>query len=387
MEVCPVIEDFLYRKDVLDFLQELKTNDRYFDKKLEGIQNPNFYMSQEASLYLFYDALWKFSLIIPDHSYVTEYIEQVEKLYRKLDSFNQIREGIHKLLATTVSKYFKIENVEEKESREKILSHIYEKYIQEGYFIHGFHSHYIDAITKEGFIPEQYENYYDRFQKANSIFAKYNMIHMIPKNFQNKNVYFTDDFFMGCYFSLYAPSFFYQFFVNEDYFGKRIRKDCYLKDNYDYLLQHLKRLMSDSFFSEEDKKFILELVEDEWNLLHKEESKVSLLLVKRKELGTREIPIEDFLQDESDLFEVVDRMLSPKYTNISYGEKIEIEQLEILSFEKYTYQNQKEKVVEEPSIVEDLSNENGSVTILLALGSLLISLGVLLSIFFTIRGL
>ena len=145
--------------------------------------------------------------------------------------------------------------------------------------------------------------------------------------------------------------------------------------------------MSDSFFSEEDKKFILELVEDEWNLLHKEESKVSLLLVKRKELGTREIPIEDFLQDESDLFEVVDRMLSPKYTNISYGEKIEIEQLEILSFEKYTYQNQKEKVVEEPSIVEDLSNENGSVTILLALGSLLISLGVLLSIFFTIRGL
>ena len=113
MEVYPVIEEFFYRKDVSELIQEMKKNERYFDKKLEGIQNPNFYMSQEASLYLLYDALWKFGLLIPEHSYITEYVEQVEKLYRKLDSFNQIQEGIHKLLATMVAKYFKIENIEE----------------------------------------------------------------------------------------------------------------------------------------------------------------------------------------------------------------------------------------------------------------------------------
>ena len=390
-----MLDEYFSKSSVSKIIKEIRNNERYFKKKSDFSCDSFICIDNEAALYIFYDALYKYKVIIDDEFLFDDYIDQVEKLYRKLDNFESIKFGINKLICSSLISKFNIKDIKLSDSREMIIKHVYDKYIRNGYFIHGFHSSYVDDVKRNGFTPEVYDNCYTRFSRINNIFSKYNCPNVIGKNFNIKDVYFTDDLVMGCYYSIYAPLFYYKFLFNEEVFGKRIRKDDCLRSDYDTLIRHLKRFMNNNSFSDDDKKYILNCVEDEYNLLHRRENKISLLLVKRNLIYSKDIKEDNFLRDNSDIYEVVDRMLSSKYNNLEFNKFISKDNFNIIELDGFIdLEKENKKIKEEEEkfkkkekeVNDDFSNKYGSVSLFILLGSILISLGVIIMIINVLRG-
>jgi hypothetical protein len=391
-----VLEDLLKREDVISFIKDIKINERYNKKSSENFSS-NFYVSSEAALLIFYDALFKFKIIINDIYLFDEYITQLEKLYKKLDKFQDVEIGINKLICKMVSVKLSIKDINDVSSRKELITYIYNKYILEGYFIHGINSSYTKKIKENGFIPEIYDNYYNRFIEVNKIFAKYNVIKIIDKDFTNIKVYFTDDFVTGCYYSIYSPMYFYNFLYNTEYFGKSSRPDGYLIDDYNACIGNLKRFMSNNMFNEKDKKFILDLVSDQWRLLHRRNKKISLMLVKRKRINKEYISLYDYLNDKSDVYDVIDRLLNGKHNNVSYNDFLNSEDIEIIELDGMD-SKANDLVVEieedydvalykEEEIGTEFLNVYGKASVFILLGAIFISLGVIITIFMILRGM
>lgn len=390
-----MLDEYFIKNSVLKLIKEIKSNERYFKKKSDFSCDSFISIGNEAALYIFYDALYKYKVIIDDEFLFDDYLDQIEKLYRKLDSFESIKYGINKLICSTLISKFNIKDAKSQEAKKTIIKHVYDKYIREGYFIHGFNSTYVDTIKSNGFTPEVYENYYDGFNKINSIFEKYDCSNAINKDFKEKEVFFTDDLVMGCYYSAYAPLFYYKFLFNEEAFGNRIRKDDCLKSEYNEIIRHLKRFMNNNSFKEDDKKFILDIVENEYKLLHRSKEMISLLLVKRNIVFSKDAKEEDFLNDKNDIYEIVDRILNPKYNNLEYDKFISKDDFIILELDTYYDKEEEKKKLEkleekykkkEKEVNDDFNNRYGSVSLFLLLGALLISLGVIIMIINVLRG-
>lgn len=390
-----MLDEYFIKNSVIKLVKEIKKNERYFKKKSDLSCDSFISINNEAALYIFYDALYKYKIIIDDEFLFDDYIDQIEKLYRKLDNFESIKYGVNKLICSTLITKLKIKDTKSEEAKEMIIKHVYDKYIREGYFIHGFSSSYTDVIKKEGFTPEVYENYYERFKEIKNIFEKYNCSSIINKDFNEKEVYFTDDLVMGCFYSVYSPLFYYKFLFNEEAFGKRIRKDDCLATDIDEISRHLKRFMNNNSFKEEDKKYILSTVEDEYKLLHRNKEKICLLLVKRSLIFNKEVKEENFLKDKNDIYEIIDRMLNSKYNNLEYDKYISCDDLKILELDTYIDREEEKRKIEkeeekyrrkEKELNDDFLNKYGSVSLFLLLGALFISLGVIIMIINILRG-
>ena len=390
-----MLEDYLQRQDVIDFMKRLKTSECYYQKNSYDLHNHSLTVSNELALYIFYDALLKFKIIVDDVDFFSDYLEQMERLYRKFDSFEDIRFGIHKLIAKTTSSKYDLHEWRGEE-QEKLIEIIYDKYIQNGYYFHGFHSAYRPIIQQNGFVPEYYENYYKRFMKVNQIFEKYKIKNVIHKDFSDTKIAFTDNPLLGCYYSMYAPMFFTEFLTNSNLYGKKVQMDAYLKGDYDTAIQPLKKFMSNHSFREEDRKEVLDLVQDEWNFLHFSRKEICLLMIPRKQLREKEIPLENYMADDCDLFEIIDRILSSKCNSISTNDSIMKDDSEIVTLPDFYQEKIERKFVIEPEKEYDSSKENvmggllanayGHVSLLLLAGSLSISFGVILSILTILGG-
>ncbi len=192
---------------------------------------------------------------------------------------------------------------------------------------------------------------------------------------------------MGCYYSMCAPMFFFQFLTNKEILGKRIRVDAYLKDNYSLLISPLKRFMSNSLFKEKDRDYILGLVKDEWDVLQRGKKELCLLGIPRKSILTNEVPLVKYLGLKEDIFDVIDRILSSKYNNIDVSQMIPSDQIQMITFPHY-YERISDisKKVDKKKSKENIQDINGYVSILFLLGSLSISIGVILLIISDIGG-
>ncbi len=373
-----MFDEYLERKDVQFFIREIKTNDRYFNKNKRQFASHSFYLSNELALYIFYDALLKFKLIVQDYSYFSDYLEQLNRLYIKINSFDGLEYGISKLICKMVSLKLHIQDMEQEESKRIIIQTIYQNYIEEGYFIHGFNSSYAEYIKEYGFIPEIYNNYYIRFVELNKILKKYDL-QPITKDFLSNKIAFTDDVVLGCYYSSYAPMFFYKF-LNQTRFFKRVyQQDPYLIDSYYLVMRYLKRFMKIYGFSSSDKKFVLDLVQDQWNLTHQCKKKVSLLLVKRKRILIEEpVTLQKYLRDKKSIYEVVDRILCSKQKSLLYNEILEPGDFEILNLDYYYDSNEKKE--KERVYSFRFLNTYGKVSLILLCGTILITISLLLMI-------
>ena len=147
--------------------------------------------------------------------------------------------------------------------------------------------------------------------------------------------------------------------------------------------------MNNNMFREADKTFILNLVRDEWDLLQEEDRKLCLLVVPRCLVIEKEVPLSSYLRDDSDLYEVIDRMLSSKYSNLAVRKKIDADYLGVVSFPHY-YEKKKDLEEEKEKLMamdhKDFLNAYGNVSYLLLCGSLFISFGVILSVIAVLRG-
>ena len=389
-----MLDDLLKRQDVLHFIDVLKKSNMFHLRNQLTYSYHNISMSYELGLYLFYDALIKFHIVVHDESLLPDFLEQIQKLYRKLDTVEDIQMGIHKLICNELMTQLHMSDSSSIENRNKIIYVVYDRYIRNGYFFHGFSSCYYQTIRDNGFFPEEYENYYERFKRVNTIFHKYNLPMVISKDFLDKKVYFTDDIVMGCYYSMCSPMFFYQFLLNHRLLGKRVREDDYWYDRYEVFENALKRFMSNNLFSEKDRKFILDLFQDEWRLLHRRKRKICLLLIDRRSIPSASVLLEEFTESQGNVYDIVDRILSSKYNQLSYDKEILPKNIKILALEHFyekrivyhfdeeALENQKH----EGMIHQDLLNTYGNVSLFLLIGSLFISLGVIISILSMLRG-
>ena len=183
-----MLDDLFKRQDVLHFIDVLKKSNMFHLRNQLTYSYHDISMSYELGLYLFYDALIKFYLVVQDESLIPDFLEQIQKLYRKLDTIEDIQMGIHKLICNELMSYFHMRDCSSMDNRNKIIYVVYDRYIRNGYFLHGFSSCYYQTIRDNGFVPEEYENYYERFKRVNSIFQKYNLPSIISKDFLDKKV-------------------------------------------------------------------------------------------------------------------------------------------------------------------------------------------------------
>lgn len=370
-----MLDEYFERDDVQLLIKQLKTNDFYYQKK-HRFCHTSFPISSELALYIFYDALLKFKIIIDNVYLLPEYLEQLEKLYRKLSDFDDVRIGIHKLITRMTAIQYDIHDWKQ-DNREELIRIVYNKYVTNGYFFHGFPSSYKKSIQELGFVPESYENYYNRFDKINGIFRK----NIITKDFTEKTVAFCDDSVLGCYYSMYAPMYYFQLLTNTEILGKKIREDAYLKGDYLTLISPLKRFMDNNLFHEKKKKFVLDLVKNEWDILQRGNKEICLLCVPRNKIIEKETPIQHFLNSYEDVFEIVDHILSSKYNNVYMNQILSKEDIHIITCPHY-YDREISKDIKEKNDVIHLEKEflsvYGNVSFLLIMGSFFISFGVIL---------
>ena len=378
------MNEILRRDDVKRIIEEIKNNDKYFNKI--SIDSDKYY-AEDMALYVFYEALLKYYLIFDSFNYLDEYIYDLDLLYRKIDSIEDIKFGITKLIIKFTMKCLDLEE----EKREEIIKYVYSKYITNGYLIHGFSSIYGDNILENGFKPNEYYNYYEDFIKLNDIFKKYNKDNFIDKDFIEKKVFFSDDIIKSCIYSINSPMYFCNLLTNNDIIKDK-QKDYY-KDNFDNCMKNVNKIINDLGFSKDDSIFFKYLVNKEWELLHKNNKKISLLLVRRDLFDLESINLEDIINSDLDINEAIDRVLTIKYNSIPCDREIDINDLRVINFELFNREAFKEEIEEEKKeiekekeqviekkIKEDFNDTYGMVSPLLLLGSLLISLGVIISI-------
>lgn len=392
-----MIKKYLKREDVSNLIKEIKRNPRYYEKeKLED----NISVGNELSLYILYDALLKFKIVVDDDSMIGDFIAQLDKLYKKIDSYNQIVIGVNKLICYMTIKLFNIRRIDVKENKDKVIKHVYNKYILDGYYVHGFSTVYENSIKDNGFISEFYINYYQQFNDVKKIFEKYGMREIIEKDFSINKSYFTDDFIMGCHYSAMAPKYFTNMLFNKIY-GNSNGKDNYLKLDYDSSISYLKRFMNDKSFDRKDMDYILYIVKKEWDLLFRVNKKISLMLVKRDFISFSNNNVNEYLNSSDDLYEIVDGILSSKIGSIVFDGTIESQNIEVISLENFydidvkninritindkdeelLYKNRREVMNRE------FLDAYGNVYIFLVFGALFISLGVIITIIMIIRGI
>lgn len=373
---------------VSKLLKNIKSNARYYDKKGDNYINYYLSLSKEQALLLGVDALLKYKIIIDDFDLLNEYIEQLDKLFKKLDNFNDISFGINKLVCRFSCKYLGIKDEEIEERKEEIISFIYDKYVINGYYFHGFSYCYKDEIMTNGLVPDVYSNsMYKEFNEVNNIFSKYNILNIMDKDFSKKEVYFTDNIIMsGCY-SLHAPGYFYKLLCNDDYNYLSIKKEAYLYNDYSLCINNLKKIFNEFNVSNNDRKYINDVVKNKWSLLDKDNNNMlAIMAVKRNLIDDVNSNPKLFDDADESVFDAIDRLLSANNT-ISCDKIINSSLIEMVFIELDNNIEQNDDKLKEEEILLDFNNTYGKVSLLLLFGSMLISLGVILTIIFVMRGI
>ena len=341
-----MLDEYLRRGDVSSFIDDILFNERYFQKKMNHIANTKSISENILALFIFYSALFQYKVIVDNIYLFDDFLEQLERLYRKIDNYNDLEVGIHHLIGRMVADNLQIKDVEDNDNRTMLLKYIYDNY--------------------------------DRFEKINSIFSKVNSNIKIEKDFSKKEVYFTDDFVMGCYYSYYSPMFYTDFLLE---FSK---KDCY---QYTECFKKLKVYLDSEFFTKEDKDFVLSLIEDERHLLKMNENEVSIMIVPRNEFNDNILSFDEYLNnDDNNYYDMVDRLLTSKSSKIIHMDEIEREKYDLYRFpisKKESSIKEESEILKKDEIKKNnqiFLDEYGRVSILLVIGSLSILIGIVITI-------
>ncbi len=389
-----MLENIFRRKDVCDFIEEILSDDYNVEKKDYTTSNSNI-TAVEQILFTFLDALFKYQIILDTDVFLDEYIVQVKKLLKKLDNYYDINLGIAKIIGKLCALKLNISDRDEDDSKRKILEYVYDRYIVHGYLFHGFSGVYKEQIQQFGFIPESYQHSYSHFIEVDKIFSGYNFSDVMGKDFYGNYVTFTDDFMMGCYYGVHSPMYFSRLLSykeKEESYGM----DAYFKNDYFGCFRNLNKLMKVAGLNDYEKKYITRVCCSEWKVLQKSSSNIHILLVKREKLGYNYlIDIDTILNGTSDLGEGILKITGSKCRDIVVDSKLEssdISFIEIPNYkmlfslrEKQAYEDiSKSQIIKNNN--ERLSNTYGKVSVLILLGSLLITLGVIFTIITIISG-
>ena len=237
-----MLEEYLDRADVSLLMNRIGNNEKYYKKTIDE-SFLSLASNKDIALFVFYDALFKFKVVIADNNLLTFFLLDLEKLFKKIDNFQDLSMGVNELICKIVAEKLNIKSLDDELSKKEIVSFVFNRFIVDGYYIFGFDNRYSNQIKASGLVPGNY-NSYDKINQINNIFEKYEVFDFFDKNFFEKNICYTDSFLIGCYYSLYFPSYFYNSLLNNAYFDSNYRRDKSLKDNYFSMSRSLKRFMN-----------------------------------------------------------------------------------------------------------------------------------------------
>ena len=385
-----MIDDLLENEFVKRFILDIKTSEKYFLKKFDDIHRYPFEISKEIVLFTFYEALFKYKIIISDEEYLNDYLNDLDRLFKKIVNFQDINDGINKLICKFVASKLRIADMTTPEAREKIVTYIFNNYCVNGYLYHGFSTVYEDELKEVGFIPGVYNNLYSKMSEVNKIYKKYND-EAFCKDFGNYQVFFTDNFVDACYYSLYSPKYFYKYLM-DTLEKSKIEKRTYLDNNFDKCFIDVKKYLEKEF-EENDRNRVKEIIKEEWNLLNSVDRKASLMVVKRNLIDEVDVSLLDkLLASDENLYELVDRLLCSKCKTIGFTNTLRKDNYDIFSIDYKDKVMEEKKIEVKEEIVEEHDEQNviedvsGSVTVLMLLGSLFVSLGVIVTVVMMLRG-
>ena len=390
-----MLERFFKRRDVTEFIDEVISNSIYSKKKNSVYDSYEVFVDSSQALFTFFDAIYKFAIIIEDEAYFTEYIMQVRKVIKKFENFNDINEGINKIIGKICALKLGLSDREDVIARKYIVKYVYDKYIVSGYVFHGFPSIYKDDICKYGLVPDNYHHMYDKFIEINKIFERHGFYNILGKDFKVRGIYFTDSFILGCFYAFSAPMYFYRLLGYNSFDISNYDDKAYLNNDYFASFNNLSLLMRKAKLTEAEKKFVIKTCFEEWKLI-KNSTDVSILAIKRSSVGLNYLKnIDDILAKTSfcDLGNSIGKIFNYCDNEILVTEKINSNDINLINLNNYkelkSIRNMKLNDIknrQEAYNSDKIINAYGKVSILMILGSLLITLGVIATIVMFYKG-
>lgn len=378
-----MLDDILSNENVSKLIKEVVNNNRYNKKEdanyLEFIDN-------EQALFILIDALYKYRMIINDKYLFNDFVVQLNLVFRKITNFDDITNGINKLITkfTIIKLGYK---EKEEEHRDEIIKYVYDKYITDGYLFHSINDVYIKDIIENGFIPQKYNNLYDKFIKLQGMLKD----DVISKDFTLKSISFTDSFEKAYFYASHSPLYFYGLLCGNDLIKKEEDKKAYLFNDYEGCLKNINKIISRLELNDEKAKYLRNVFNEEWKLINKSNSGPTIMAIKRNLILKEDINLDKIINDKNiKLVDAISKIIDSRHESINYEDKIDAKDILFIRLPSYKSFVIERKIVKEEvpkkEVKIESNNNYGKASILMIVGSILITLGVIITIIMTMIG-
>ena len=345
-------------------LLEFDSTKEFIDK----LYTYEIYKGREYSNYdligIFYDAVYKYALIIDNIEYYEQFLVELDLLFRRVEKEFSIKDGVNKLISKVLVNKVGIKD------KEEFIRYVYLKYIDNGYFIHAYSPIYTENIRNNGFKINKYTNLYNDFIMIKEILNKYKD-NYVNKDFNLDEVVFTDSMELAYFYSLRSPMYFYELICGDEHIND---KECYIKKDYNKCLNNINKVIKKLGIVSEDSSKIIDVFNREWKLLNNDKfNNSSFILVKRDKIDTEKLDLNKFIDEfkSEDYYVILDRLTNNNYNNVICTKDIDSNDIELLSID-----NLKEEV----NVEEKLISSEGVVSTFIIIGSILITLGVVITL-------
>lgn len=311
---------------VREFLQDLLVQEKY--KKITPPESlsESIYRPTNVAFFLGLDAVIKYDQIIEDEKYLPTYIEQLKRIFKKIENGEDIRLGIYSILGKIVSRKLSVDS----DSQKEILRYIYDKYIVNGYFYFGCSSNYENEINCIGIRKDSFK-FDNRIKDINTIVRK---ISNTPL-FKNDEVTLTDDISIALYSAFLAPNYIQSLMSNSLINNKKNDMECFYRRDVtkikELLVNNLNRVTINSIDKTNIINSFIELYLEDVNF------KPCIARVKRSTFNKNKLKdIDSILINKGDSLEyLIALILESRYSSFQISEDVLPESITTLSLPTY----------------------------------------------------
>ncbi len=384
---------------VRSFLRKLLIEDKFKGIKPQQHIYNKYFMENKYAFYLGMDAIIKYNQIINDESLIEEYINQLNRIFKRYGDYNHITNGINSLIAKTVAIKLSLSNTYTFSSREKILRYIYNKYIINGYFYFGFSSNYLNEI---GCVGIRSNTFFidDRLKHINNIFERASG----KKLFLNVETTITDDIIVALYFSFLSPYYLADMVSNPLFKKEQIDRECFYEHNILKIRNSLIKVCDNEKIDTEIKKEVVNNFVDCYNLCCSRGIKPCIAKISRASIGKNKLIDIDTIVNDTDenLASAVGLILDSRYNSCKIKNSISPYDIEVIQIPTYLEllqgpikkeENKIEIIVDNREILSEeytsskrmVKNSYGVIS-LAYVGLLFIVVGAILAVFISFMG-
>ena len=394
-----MIEKFLERADVLDFLRECLTDSRFVNTTTSEMFEEDLFLKNQYGLLFAMDALIKFDIIVGDPDLIDEYVAQLRRIMKKFNTGNDLYLGLNKTLGKLIASKLNLEDTDSPENKKAIIKYIYERYIQNGYIFHSFPAEYLEEIKNTGI--DSSEAYYnlEEVKEIDAIFKNHGMGKVFDGLNENHNyaIDITDSPLIAYFNALNMPKYLNTFTSTNEYLleNKYDRNAFYKKDKV-ACLDNIKRLSNNAGLTNQEKEKVLAFFEKEWKLYKCNTCSPYIMFIKRSSLAKNYLDHYQAILDnchKEDVSFSIEKILESRYKHEKISVKLnpnEYKFVKLAGYKKVYFGDEegfeeifpeKEKEEEEtPSMGFGFAfaNNYGGLTIVFLLGIILVLVGIIL---------